>query len=81
MDTTLDTPALVRDLVRRVAGKPRLYDEVMEAWRAARLRLMIREGAVDAVYARAGFEPAGRGKTVPVTQADRAFAGEQGCSA
>ena len=76
MDTTLDNPALVRDLIRWIAERPRLYDDVMEAWRTSCPRLTIWEDAVDAGYVAVSFEPAGRGKTVSVTKAGMAFLGE-----
>jgi len=77
VDTTLDNTALVRDLVRWVAERPRLYDDVMEAWRTSCPRLTIWEDAVDAGYVAIGFESAGQGKTVAVTAAGMAFLEEQ----
>ena len=80
MDTTLDNPALVRDLVRWVAERPRQYDDVMAAWRTSCPRLTVWEDAVDAGYVAVSFEPAGRGKTVSVTEAGMLFLAEQEAS-
>lgn len=69
----LDNPSLVRDLVRWVAESPRAYDEVMDAWRTSCPRLTVWEDAVDAGYVNVGFEPAGGGKTVSVTEDGQQF--------
>ena len=45
MTTNLDP--LVRDLVEWVANEPRLYTEVLEAWRTSCPRLTVWEDAVD----------------------------------
>lgn len=45
MTTNLDP--LVRDLVEWVAKEPRLYTEVLEAWRTSCPRLTVWEDAVD----------------------------------
>jgi len=45
MSVTLDP--LVMDLVEFVAGQPRPYDEVIEAWRTSCPRLTVWEDAID----------------------------------
>jgi hypothetical protein len=45
MSMTLDP--LVMDLVAFVAGKPRPYDEVIDAWRTSCPRLTVWEDAID----------------------------------
>jgi hypothetical protein len=45
MSATLDP--LIMDLVAFVAGKPRPYDEVIDAWRTSCPRLTVWEDAID----------------------------------
>ena len=44
------TDPLVLDLIEWIAGKPRLYSEVIETWRTSCPRLTIWEDAVDRGY-------------------------------
>ncbi|MDJ0750566.1 MAG: hypothetical protein QNJ11_13860 [Woeseiaceae bacterium] len=72
-ETTLNNPSLVRDLVRWVAERPRPYHEAINAWRTSCPQLTVWEDAVDAGFVRVGFEPAGKGNTVSVTDAGQQF--------
>jgi hypothetical protein len=69
-ETNLDP--LIRDLVAWVAVEPRLYVEVLEAWRTSCPRLTVWEDAVDRglVERRA---VSGRGVYVVVTAAGQTF--------
>src|SRR5580704_11293309 len=60
------TDPLVLDLVEWIAREPRLYSEVIEAWRTSCPRLTIWEDAVDRGYV-ARQPVAGIGVTVAVT--------------
>jgi hypothetical protein len=60
------TDPLVLDLVEWIAREPRLYSEVIEAWRTSCPRLTIWEDAVDRGYV--AREPAaGSGVRVTIT--------------
>lgn len=70
MSTSLDP--LVRDLVQWVAAEPRLYAEVLEAWRTSCPRLTVWEDAVDrGLVERQVVE--GQGLHVVATDAGRRF--------
>jgi len=71
--------ALVLDLVKWVAARPRDYTEVMQAWRTSCPRLTIWEDALDAGYlARESREG---GTLVTVTPLGRALLAREGrCS-
>lgn len=70
MSTSLDP--LVRDLVQWVAAEPRLYAEVLEAWRTSCPRLTVWEDAVDrGLVERRVVE--GQGLRVVATDAGRRF--------
>ena len=67
----IENKSLVLDLIEFVAGAPRPYAEVMDAWRTSCPRLTIWEDAVDH-----GFVACARGAdgtTVRATDAGRAF--------
>jgi len=66
-----DTEPLILDLVEWIAAGPRLYAEVMEAWRTSCPRLTIWEDAIDRGLVVRG------GTTVEITPAGRALL-EQG---
>jgi hypothetical protein len=69
---TIENKALVLDLIEWIAGAPRPYAEVMDAWRTSCPRLPVWEDAVDAglvVRTRGN----GVGPMVEVTDAGRAF--------
>ena len=66
----VENEALVLDLVEWIAGQPRAYDEVMEAWRSSCPRLTIWEDAVDAGFISVVSE-GGCDKTVSVTRKGR----------
>jgi len=63
--------SLVLDLVKWIAGSPRLYDEVMDAWRTSCPQLTIWEDAVDAEFVKVEFY--GSEKKVLITGAGRRF--------
>jgi hypothetical protein len=63
---------LVLDLVEWIAREPRLYSEVIEAWRTSCPRLTIWEDAVDRGYV-ARQAVAGSGMIVTVTEDGRKF--------
>jgi len=66
------TDPLVLDLVEWIAREPRLYSEVIEAWRTSCPRLTIWEDAVDHGYV--AREPvAGIGVRVTVTDGGEKF--------
>ena len=58
----MDNEALVLDLVEWIATGPRLYTDVMSAWRTSCPRLTIWEDTIDARYVRR------RGQMVHVTE-------------
>lgn len=62
--------ALVLDLVEWVAKEPRLYADVMDAWRTSCPRLMVWEEAVDRGFVQREARP-GQGIHVVVTPAGR----------
>jgi hypothetical protein len=65
---TIDTTdPLVLDLVEWIAREPRLYAEVIEAWRTSCPRLTIWEDAVDRGYV-ARQPSAGAGARVIITE-------------
>jgi hypothetical protein len=76
-----DTDALVLDLVEWIAREPRLYSEVIEAWRTSCPRLTIWEDAIDRGYV-ARQPVAGIGVTVAITEAGEKFLrdNERACS-
>lgn len=61
------TDALVLDLVEWIAREPRLYSEVIEAWRTSCPRLTIWEDAVDRGFV-ARQPIAGAGVRVTITE-------------
>ena len=65
----MENESLVLDLVEWIAGQPRAYDEVMEAWRTSCPRLTIWEDATDAGLVRTGFD--GGSRIVSVTEKGR----------
>lgn len=66
------THPLVLDLVEWIAKEPRLYSDVLEAWRTSCPRLAVWEEAVDQGYvARDPFD--GRRAMVRVTSSGRTF--------
>jgi hypothetical protein len=69
--------ALVLDLVEWIAREPRLYSEVIEAWRTSCPRLTIWEDAVDRGYV-ARRPVAGIGVTVAITDTGEKFLREHG---
>src|SRR5271154_3148087 len=71
------TDALVLDLVEWIAREPRLYAEVIEAWRTSCPRLTIWEDAVDRGYV-ARQSVAGMGARVAITEAGEKFLREHG---
>jgi len=71
---------LVLDLVEWIAKEPRLYVDVLEAWRTSCPRLAVWEEAVDQGYVvRASVE--GRKAVVQVTDLGRRFLHQNGRSA
>jgi hypothetical protein len=74
---TETTDALVLDLVEWIGREPRLYAEVIEAWRTSCPRLTIWEDAVDRGYV---ARRSGVGQTVHVaiTAAGEKFLRENG---
>jgi len=66
------TDPLVLDLVEWIAREPRLYSEVIEAWRTSCPRLTIWEDAVDRGYV-TREAIAGAGVTVAVTEDGEKF--------
>ena len=74
---TETTDALVLDLVEWVAREPRLYSEVIEAWRTSCPRLTIWEDAVDRGYV-ARQPVAGLGVRVAITEGGAKFLREHG---
>ena len=73
---TETTDALVLDLVEWVAREPRLYSEVIEAWRTSCPRLTIWEDAVDRGYL--ARQQAAGGVRVAVTDDSAKFLREHG---
>ena len=69
--------ALVLDLVEWIAREPRLYSEVIEAWRTSCPRLTIWEDAVDRGYV-ARQPIAGIGVTVAITERGEKFLRDNG---
>ena len=66
------TDALVLDLVEWIAREPRLYSEVIEAWRTSCPRLTIWEDAVDRGYVTR--QPvAGHGVRIATTEGGEKF--------
>jgi hypothetical protein len=51
----MDNEALVLDLVEWIARRPRVYDDVMAAWRTSCPQLTIWEDATDADLVRVSF--------------------------
>ncbi len=66
------TDPLVLDLVEWIAREPRLYSEVIEAWRTSCPRLTIWEDAVDRGYV-ARKSVAGGGVHVVITKGGEVF--------
>jgi hypothetical protein len=71
-ETAIPNKPLILDLIEWVAGAPRLYAEVMDAWRTSCPRLPIWEDAVDLGFV-AFVRGAGGGSLVTATSAGRAF--------
>jgi len=81
------TDALVLDLVEWIAREPRLYSEVIDAWRTSCPRLTIWEDAVDRGYVArqavagqgvAGQGVAGQGVRIAITEGGAKFLREHG---
>jgi hypothetical protein len=69
---TIENETLVLDLVEWIAGQPRSYAEVMEAWRTSCPRFPIWEDVVDLRFVvRVNEEDSG--EMIHVTDAGRAF--------
>jgi hypothetical protein len=68
--------ALVLDLVEWIGREPRLYSEVIEAWRTSCPRLTIWEDAVDRGYVTR--QPAAGGVRVTITESGAKFLCEHG---
>jgi hypothetical protein len=68
---------LVLDLVEWIAREPRLYSEVIEAWRTSCPRLTIWEDAVDRGFVTRD-SVAGAGVRVTVTEGGEKFLREHG---
>lgn len=73
----MENEPLVLDLIEWIAEQPRLYDDVMDAWRTSCPRLTIWEDAIDARLIRVGFDKSSR-KTVSITEKGKAFLHESG---
>jgi hypothetical protein len=71
------TDPLVLDLVEWIARGPRLYSEVIEAWRTSCPRLTIWEDAVDRGYV-ARESVSGVGVRVAITECGEKFLREHG---
>ena len=71
------TDPLVLDLVEWIAREPRLYSEVIEAWRTSCPRLTIWEDAVDRGYV-ARQPVVGIGVRVAITDTGEKFLRENG---
>jgi hypothetical protein len=71
------TDPLVLDLVEWIAREPRLYSEVIEAWRTSCPRLTIWEDAVDCGYV-AREAAAGAGMRVAITAGGEKFLRQHG---
>jgi hypothetical protein len=71
------TDPLVLDLVEWIAREPRLYAEVIEAWRTSCPRLTIWEDAVDRGYV-AREAVAGIGVRVAITDTGEKFLRDNG---
>lgn len=65
---------LVRDLVEWVAGGPRAYADVLDAWRTSCPRLTVWEEACERGFVTRRFVP-GEGASVHVTEAGLRFLG------
>lgn len=76
----MENEPLVLDLVEWIAGRPRTYDEVMDAWRTSCPRLTIWEDAVDAGFV-CVVSGGGSDKTVLVTGKGRGFLEKSGRTA
>ena len=76
----MENEPLVLDLVEWIAGRPRAYGEVMEAWRTSCPRLTIWEDAVDAGFVSVASD-CGSDKTVSVTGKGREFLQKSGRTA
>lgn len=74
--TTPSLDPLIRDLVEWCAREPRLYADVLDAWRTSCPRLTVWEDAVDRGLLERRREDSG-GVRVHVTEAGRAFLAEQ----
>lgn len=68
-----ENDALLRDLLQWLAAEPRLYAEVMDAWRTSCPRLSIWEDAMDHGLLVRRFEDGAA--MVHITDAGRAFLG------
>ena len=71
------TDALLLDLVEWIAREPRLYSEVIEAWRTSCPRLTIWEDAVDRGYV-ARQPLLGAGVRIAITEGGAKFLREHG---
>ena len=67
----MEREALVLDLVEWLAPAPRLYAEVLEAWRTSCPRLTVWEDALDRGYLRRDAGP--NGGTVAITELGQEF--------
>jgi hypothetical protein len=70
------TDPLVLDLVEWIAREPRLYAEVIEAWRTSCPRLTIWEDAVDRGYV--ARQPISGGVRVAITDSGEKFLRDNG---
>ena len=75
--TTVENRTLVLDLVQWIARQPRLYADVMDAWRTSCPRFPVWEEAVRLGLV-AQVHQDGLGEMVHVTPAGRAFLRSQG---
>ncbi len=74
---TIDNKPLMLDLVEWIAARPRMYAEVMDAWRTSCPRLPVWEDAVDLGFV-VRVHRDGASVMVDVTAAGRAFLIEEG---
>ena len=69
---TIQNQALVLDLIEWIGPAPRLYTEVLAAWRTSCPRLTVWEDAVDAGFVARDHSPSGQ-RVVRRTHAGREF--------
>jgi hypothetical protein len=71
----MDNKTLILDLLEWIAARPRLYEDVMDAWRTSCPRLTIWEDSVDAGYVQTQ-SGAGMRKIVVITNRGKEFLDE-----